>query len=1000
MLKKEWKSLLNNKLLLVVVIAIITIPTIYTTLFLGSMWDPYGNIDQLPVAVVNKDQPVIYNDKTLKVGAELVDNLKKEDSLCFNFVDEAAAKRGLKNGTYYMVITIPENFSGNASTLMDEKPEKMELQYATNPGTNYIASKMSETAMEKIKGSITKEVTKTYTQTVFDQIVSVGDGMQEAADGTSELNDGVASLADGNQTITSNLKTLSDSSLTFKEGSDTLSEGLKEYTDGVATADNGAAAISDGASQLKAGTEALNSKVPELSNGVTRLSDGSGSLLSGTRKTLDGGKHLKDGARQVDDNLSVLNNGLLSLKDETAGLPESAGQLNAGAQALDAGASQLQSGIGVVSQGAQDLQSGVNELNTGLTKLDGTSDALITGFDNVEQGIIASVSQMLKGSTTPSAVTSGLSGIKNSLAVISDAASSTYNSAAQSADAASALQADNEPSDVSYLSDTLAEAAASGDLDAVAAVADEAIAAAQTNYDIASAANSEVSTAASALLDSSSALTEAGDIMSQAEELTNQLTLPEDNGSLSSETASANPIDAMSYIFSSFRSSLVSYTDSVKSAKDGSDKLQAGINGNGTPENPGLMNALSSISNGIDTTKAGLDTLSSGTQQLEDSTPALIQGITEIQEGGAELKEQGTSVLKKGSSDLYTGLSQIAAGSSELDLGTKSLAGSLPELSGGIESLAGGASQLNTGASALFSGTAQLVSNNSTLKNGASSLSNGASQISSGAGKLYDGSQQLDEGIHEVSDGTQTLNTSLSDGAAQIKETKTNDGTVDMFASPVETKETKITTVENNGHAMAPYMMSVALWVGCIAFSLMYPLTKYHGKLKSGFSWWLGKASVLYLTAILQAVVMILLLHVFDGFAPVEMGKTIAVACLASVAFMSVMYFFTNSFGKVGSFLMLIFMVIQLAGSVGTYPLELSGSFVPALHGWVPFTYTVQAFRSTICGGESIAACVIFLCILWLSFTLLTIIEFQLRARKIRAGRHILADWLEEKGLA
>ena len=98
---------------------------------------------------------------------------------------------------------------------------------------------------------------------------------------------------------------------------------------------------------------------------------------------------------------------------------------------------------------------------------------------------------------------------------------------------------------------------------------------------------------------------------------------------------------------------------------------------------------------------------------------------------------------------------------------------------------------------------------------------------------------------------------------------------------------------------------------------------------------------------------MIFMLHLCDGFEPVEMGKTLAVACLASVAFMSVMYFFTNTFGKVGSFLMLVFMVIQLAGSVGTYPLELSGSFVPYLHDWVPFTYTVEAFRSTISGGES-----------------------------------------------
>ena len=198
----------------------------------------------------------------------------------------------------------------------------------------------------------------------------------------------------------------------------------------------------------------------------------------------------------------------------------------------------------------------------------------------------------------------------------------------------------------------------------------------------------------------------------------------------------------------------------------------------------------------------------------------------------------------------------------------------------------------------------------------------------------------------------ETLSKELGSGAEQILETNTSDQAADMFAAPIDTEETKITEVANNGHAMAPYMMSVGLWVGCIAFSLMYPLTSYAGQMKCGFRWWISKASVLYLTAVLQAVVMIGALHIFDGFTPVEMGKTVLVACAASLAFMSVMYFFTSLLGRVGSFLMLIFMVIQLAGSVGTYPYELSGSFVPYLHDWVPFTYTVEAFRSTISAGR------------------------------------------------
>ena len=77
----------------------------------------------------------------------MVENLKEDGSLNFSFTDKERARQGLKDGSYYMVITIPEDFSANAATLTREKPEKMELSYETNPGTNYIASKMSETAI-------------------------------------------------------------------------------------------------------------------------------------------------------------------------------------------------------------------------------------------------------------------------------------------------------------------------------------------------------------------------------------------------------------------------------------------------------------------------------------------------------------------------------------------------------------------------------------------------------------------------------------------------------------------------------------------------------------------------------------------------------------------------------------------------------------------------------------------------------------------------------------
>ena len=332
MLRKEWKGLVHNKLLLVVVVAIVLIPTIYTTLFLGSMWDPYGNLDKLPVAVVNEDEAVAYNDRELNVGEELVEKLREEESLCFNFVDAETAERGLRNGTYYMVITIPEDFSENASTVMDEKPKKMELAYQTNPGTNYIASKMSETAMEKVKNSVAEEVTKTYTQAVFDQIAEVGDGMQEAADGSRDLKDGVSKISDGNRTITDNLETLADSSLTFREGSDTLRVGLKTYVDGVST-------VKDGADQLDSGAAELKDGVTAAGAGVSELSDGTGTLVSGAEELKSGAGALHTGLSQLDGQVPALKDGVDQLAQGTGALADGAARLEAGGTALKVGVS-------------------------------------------------------------------------------------------------------------------------------------------------------------------------------------------------------------------------------------------------------------------------------------------------------------------------------------------------------------------------------------------------------------------------------------------------------------------------------------------------------------------------------------------------------------------------------------------------------------------------------------------------------------------------------------
>ena len=145
---------------------------------------------------------------------------------------------------------------------------------------------------------------------------------------------------------------------------------------------------------------------------------------------------------------------------------------------------------------------------------------------------------------------------------------------------------------------------------------------------------------------------------------------------------------------------------------------------------------------------------------------------------------------------------------------------------------------------------------------------------------------------------------------------------------------------------------------------------------------------------------MLGMLHLCNGFNPQNWGATILLTCMASLAFMCIMYFFNVLLGKVGSFLMLIFMVVQLAGSAGTYPIELSGEFVDKIHPFLPFSYTVEAFRVTISGKGDISPALGVLTGIIIVFTIITLWLFQIRSFKEKHDKASFYSFLDENGLA
>lgn len=905
MVKQEWKSLWRNKILMIVLVFIIAIPAIYTTLFLGSMWDPYGKLDELPVAVVNLDEPVEYEGETLNVGQKLVDKLKEDGSLCFNFTDADQAERGLKNGTYYMVITVPKNFSENATTLMDTVPKKMELDYKTNPGTNYIAMKMSETALEKIKTSVAQEVTKTYAETIFDKISEAGDGMKDAADGAGEIYDGTEKLADGNKTISDNLKTLSEGTLTFKDGTSELKVGLSSYLDGVNQLSDGSTTLANGATSLLTGALKLN-------EGANSLSDGTKTLTSGTATLESGAKTLESGLKTYTDGVKQANDGAATLNANSSALTAGAQQLTAGNEQLSSGSSQLLAGLNLMSS---TVKNGLPSEDT-ITQLSG-------GLDTYSAAI-GKMNDELQNTSLPSeeelaALNAVKTDLTNSLTNAGDNAKSLYVLAAQ-------LQA-------------------SGDLQTAA----------------------------------------------QVKEIADSLA--------ANVTIAANDATAIGAVFEQVTPSLSKVTELKNGVAQLNENKELVLDGAKTAVN-GMYSGLANVSYALDTQIIpGMSTLDGGISQVSDGAKSLSSGLTSYTSGVAQVGS-GLTQLNDNSAQLNSGASRLSSGASQLSSGAKSLDSGADELKSGTDQLADGTKTLDDGTKTLTSGFATLTANNSKLTSGANQLADGAVTLNDGAGQLYDGSITLGNGLSDLKDGANTLKTGLEDGQKTIDENKGDDAVYEMISSPVKSNETKISNVENNGHAMAAYMMCVGLWVLCIAFCIMYPLTEHHGEIKSGFSWWLSKAGIAYLVALVAAYAMIGSLQLFLHFEPTELLNTFLVAGITAIAFMSILYFFNVWLGKVGSFLMLIFMVVQLAGSAGTYPIEISGDFVATIHKWLPFSYAVDAFRGTISGNGNILEVTIVLLSIAIIFTLLTIMMFNIRAKMIKNNKKGLYDFIEKCGLA
>ncbi len=395
---RELNNAIKGKARKLVIGTVALIPLLYGSLYLWAFTNPYKTLDTVPVAVVVEDNGAMINGKMRNVGHEIKNRLKsqKDGSAGFqwNFVDSAKANKGLKNGDYFMVATIPSSFSKCIASAQYDTPTKAKLHVKYDQASNMLASQIGKTAFHTMRSEISEAIAQEYWENMFAKANSASESLGEAVKGAGELHEGSKSLQGGINKIA--------------DGSNKLSSSLRKLQGGLGELQKGADTLTQANLRSKEGAQYLAQKTQDLANGAQQLSEGTQRLSAATNEFYEGAQKLAASSNELEEHVKAGNAetktklaGLLmqaqnpavtkedvlaNLQSLAEGLGENSNLLETNLSALSAGADKLSTGSLQIKGGADTISQGIETVNTGSSKLAAGANKLADGLTQVSNG--------------------------------------------------------------------------------------------------------------------------------------------------------------------------------------------------------------------------------------------------------------------------------------------------------------------------------------------------------------------------------------------------------------------------------------------------------------------------------------------------------------------------------------------------------------------------------------------------------------------------------------
>ncbi|SDS60208.1 YhgE/Pip domain-containing protein [Microlunatus soli] len=425
------------------------VPLIYGAIYLAANWDPYGRLSELPVAVVNNDKPATAQGKTITAGDDFVDELIAGKEFDWHEVDAATAADGLRHGDYYLVVTVPSDFSSNLVSGQTDDPRRANITLRRNDANGFVIGSITGQAQNKIENAVDQSAVKSYFEVVFDNLAKIKSGMDDAADGAGKLDAGLTrahtasgKLADGSATLADGAQQLETGSATLSSGLDSADTGAQDLADGLSTMETKSAQLADGADQVADGTQQLNdtvlpplnklqSDLPQIRKGTKKASSAMNTIAAdaaGGSKSVAGDLDRADdeltrletkypelrkdpafgrlsdrvdsasgradriatAASEQADTVAGITDGVDDTLDQLSGSLKSTKKdlkkLNNGAHQVADGNHQLNTAIGKASTGADSLATGISSAADGADKLHSGATQVSDGADQLKTG--------------------------------------------------------------------------------------------------------------------------------------------------------------------------------------------------------------------------------------------------------------------------------------------------------------------------------------------------------------------------------------------------------------------------------------------------------------------------------------------------------------------------------------------------------------------------------------------------------------------------------------